>query len=152
MKAPVEITTPFPTVWETARTLGVSKKRVAELEALSGWGPTRPSFLRQLKTGTTEILLLAILSRGDRCVSEISQEAKDKSAGFFQFDEEFQQPTLRRMEDANLITGGWQGANGGEPRRKYYRITKQGREKLKASLESWNEFRKRFSRMLQLVG
>lgn len=142
MRAPVEITTPFPSVWETAKTLGVPKRRVTELASLIGWPAPRPSLLRQLKMGTTEILILAILSRADRSGYEISRAVKDRSQGFFEFKQGFLYPTLRRMEEAKLIAGYRKDSANGGPDRKYYRLTRQGRARLEASLKAWRDFSK----------
>jgi hypothetical protein len=36
MRTPVIVDTPYPTVWETAKTMGVSRKRTRELIKLAG--------------------------------------------------------------------------------------------------------------------
>ena len=151
MKAPVQITTPFPSVWDTAKTFGVPKKRVKWLAALIDSPVPRPSLLRQLKMGTTEILILAILSKGERYGYDISRSVKERSDGFFEFKQGFLYPTLRRMEEAKLITGYWRDSVSGAPDRKYYRLTRLGRERLRASLEGWTDFSKRFDKMLAVA-
>jgi DNA-binding PadR family transcriptional regulator len=108
----------------------------------------RKKILKQLKMGTTEILILAILSKGDRYGYDISRDIRERSEGFFEFKQGFLYPTLRRMEEAGLITGYWKDSASGGPDRKYYRLTRQGRARLEASLEAWGEFRKRFDRFL----
>ena len=101
--------------------------------------------------GTTEILILAILTKGDRYGYDISRDVKERSDGFFEFKQGFLYPTLRRMEDNKLISGYWRDSASGGPDRKYYKLTKQGRGRLDESLAAWNDFSKRFSKMLSVA-
>jgi DNA-binding PadR family transcriptional regulator len=112
---------------------------------------TKRKILKQLKMGTTEILILAILTKGDRYGYDISRDVKERSDGFFEFKQGFLYPTLRRMEEAKLISGYWRDSASGGPDRKYYKLTKAGRGKLEASLEAWSEFSKRFNKMLAVA-
>ena len=111
----------------------------------------RKKILKQLKMGTTEILILAILTKGDRYGYDISRDVKERSEGFFEFKQGFLYPTLRRMEEAKLITGYWKDSASGGPDRKYYRLTRAGRARLEASLEAWGDFSKRFNKMLAMA-
>jgi len=111
----------------------------------------RKKILKQLKMGTTEILILAILTKGDRYGYDISRDVKDRSEGFFEFKQGFLYPTLRRMEDSKLINGYWRDSASGGPDRKYYKLTRQGRDRLKASLDAWADFSKRFNKMLAMA-
>jgi DNA-binding PadR family transcriptional regulator len=108
----------------------------------------RKKILKQLKMGTTEILILAILTKGDRYGYDISREVKDRSEGFFEFKQGFLYPTLRRMENSKLISGYWKDSASGGPDRKYYRLARPGRVRLDASLDAWTDFSKRFNKML----
>jgi len=107
--------------------------------------------LKQLKMGTTEILILAILTKGDRYGYDISRDVKDRSEGFFEFKQGFLYPTLRRMEEGRYISGYWRDSASGGPDRKYYKLTRQGRVKLESCLETWSDFSKRFNKMLAMA-
>jgi DNA-binding PadR family transcriptional regulator len=107
--------------------------------------------LKQLKMGTTEILVLAILTQGDRYGYEISKEVFKRSKGFFEFKQGFLYPALNRMERASLIDSYWQKSESGGPSRKYYRLTPAGRKRLQASTEAWALFSKEFNRMLRVA-
>ena len=48
-------------------------------------------------------------------------------------------PTLYRMEDRELIEGRWI-EKAGQRRRRYYRITEQGRAMLATQREDWGRF------------
>ncbi len=107
--------------------------------------------LKQFKMGTTELVVLAVLTQGTRYGYEISQEVFDQSYGFFELKQGFLYPRLRRMEEAHLIQGYWQKSDRGGPARRYYRLTDQGRAHLKASVEDWLEFTQRFNLLLALA-
>jgi DNA-binding PadR family transcriptional regulator len=108
----------------------------------------KKKILRQFKSGTTEILILAALSQEDSYGYDLSQEVKRRSKGFFEFRLAFLYPTLQRLEAEGLVTGYWRDSVSGGPDRKYYRLTRLGRRRLEASLEAWTEFSKRFDRIL----
>ena len=107
--------------------------------------------LKQLKMGTTEILILAVLTQGDRYGYQISKEVLERSDGFFEFKQGFLYPTLRRMEQSKFVTGYWKNSASGGPNRKYYRLTRQGRTRLQASLDAWSSFSSHFGRILAIV-
>ena len=111
----------------------------------------RKKILKQLKMGTTEILILTVLTQGERYGYEISREVFERSHGFFEFKQGFLYPTLRRMEEDKLIHGYWKDSSAGGPNRRYYRLTRQGRSRLDASVAAWSEFSRSFNRMLTLA-
>jgi PadR family transcriptional regulator PadR len=104
--------------------------------------------LKQLKMGTTEILILAALTHGDRYGYGISREVFERSNGFFEFKQGFLYPTLRRMEESGLVQSYWKDSVAGGPNRKYYRLTRQGRFRLKRREAAWTEFSHKFNHML----
>ncbi len=104
--------------------------------------------IKQLKMGTTEIVVLAMLARGDRYGYEISKEVADLTDGYFDFKQGFLYPTLRRLERSQLIEGYWRNSDSRGPNRKYYRITSNGKTKLDASLRTWDEFVRRLGSVL----
>jgi DNA-binding PadR family transcriptional regulator len=106
------------------------------------------TILKQLKTGTTEILVLAALSKRDRYGYEITQDVLERSGGYFELKQGFLYPTLSRMEAAELLNGYWKDSKAGGPNRKYYKITRQGRARLKTSVAAWSDFSKKFDKVL----
>ncbi len=146
MRAPVGIKTYFPSVWDTAKKLGVPKKRVLELTALIERKAPGVSLLQQLRSGTIEILVLAILSRGDRSGDHVYREARE---GVFGFDDSLVSGALRRLVQAGLV--GVKDRDNGGINRKCYHLTPQGRARVGASLEAWMDFRKHFDRMLDVA-
>ena len=104
--------------------------------------------LKQLKMGTTEILVLAALSKRDRYGYEITQDVLERSGGYFELKQGFLYPTLSRMEAAELLKGYWKDSKAGGPNRKYYKITRQGRARLKSSIAAWSDFSQKFDKVL----
>jgi DNA-binding PadR family transcriptional regulator len=106
----------------------------------------RKRILKQLKMGTTEVLILAVLSRGDQYGYEITRQVHQRSSGYFDLQQGFLYPTLQRMERESLVRSYWRGSESGGPRRRYYHLTRRGKNRLDASLDAWGDFHRRFSR------
>ena len=104
--------------------------------------------LKQLKMGTTEVLILVILTRDDQYGYEISRDVVERSGGYFELKQGFLYPTLRRMEQAKLLRGYWKSSSSGGPNRRYYRLTRKGKSQLGATIEAWAQFSKKFNQML----
>ena len=78
----------------------------------------RRKILKQLKMGTTEILILAILTKGDRYGYDISRDVKDRSEGFFEFKPRLPlshaAPDGRQQADQRLLARFRQRGTGPE--------------------------------------
>ncbi len=103
-----------------------------------------------MKSGTTEFLVLLILSEKDCYGYEIRSDVKQRSQDFFELKQGFLYPALKRMAHQKLITAYWQKSDRGGPRCKYYSLTSRGRLRLQAFREAWREFDTRFNRILAL--
>src|ERR687891_480679 len=90
-------------------------------------GTTRLS--RELKRGSTELLILALLEERDRHGYEIARLIEDRSRGAISFHAASLYPTLYRLEDKELIQGRWV-EKAGQRRRRYYRLTALGKRTL----------------------
>ncbi len=55
------------------------------------------------------------------------------------------------MEQSGLVHSYWTNSVTGGPDRKYYRLTRQGRSRLKTSEAVWLEFSSKFNHMLAAV-
>ena len=108
-------------------------------------------FLKQLKMGTTEMLILVVLSRKDQYGYELARGVYRSSAGYFELKQGFLYPMLRRMERAKLVRSYSKGSESGGPKRKYYRLTPKGKAFLTTSLEAWKEFSRKFNRTLSNI-
>jgi transcriptional regulator len=94
---------------------------------------------RELKRGSTELLILALLEERDRHGYELAGLIDDRSRGAISFHAASLYPTLYRMEDKDLIEGRWI-EKAGQRRRRYYRLTKAGRKTLASQRTVWDTF------------
>ena len=89
-----------------------------------------------LLRGYTDSIILRQLSDGDSYGYQINKRVSETSDGRFELKEATLYTAFRRLEDSGLITSYW----GDEPvgaRRKYYKITAQGREAYRQAREEW---------------
>lgn len=96
-------------------------------------------FSRELKKGSTEMLVLALLEPRPRHGYEIGKLIESGSGGRLTFRIGSLYPILCRLEDRDLITGRWI-ERPGERRRRYYRLTALGRKALARERSLWAEF------------
>jgi PadR family transcriptional regulator PadR len=94
---------------------------------------------RELKRGSTELLILALVDERQRHGYEISQLIEQRSNGAITFHTASLYPTLYRLEDKGLIEGRWV-ERAGQRRRRYYRLTRAGRHALARQRSTWNTF------------
>jgi PadR family transcriptional regulator PadR len=107
--------------------------------------------LKQFKMGTTEMLILAVLSGRDQYGYEITRRVFESSSGYFDLKQGFLYPTLQRMEKAKLLRSYWRGSDARGPDRKYYRLTSKGKNFLGESLKAWKDFSRKFTRTLSSI-
>ena len=96
-------------------------------------------FSRELKKGSTELLVLALLEARPRHGYELGKLIESRSHGRLQFRIGSLYPILCRLEDKGLITGRWVEKTG-ERRRRFYRLTAAGRAMLTAQRSMWHDF------------
>lgn len=87
--------------------------------------------------GNIETIILSALYENDKYGYELAKEIKKKTSNKY----EVKQPTLyaylRRLEEDDLIVSYWgETSNGG--RRRYYKITKHGKENYERFMSEWN--------------
>jgi PadR family transcriptional regulator, regulatory protein PadR len=94
---------------------------------------------RELKRGSTELLILALLEERARHGYEIAQLIEQRSEGAIVFHVASLYPTLYRLEEKGLLEGRWV-ERAGQRRRRYYKITAAGRRMLAAERSLWEGF------------
>ena len=94
---------------------------------------------REFRKGSSEVLILALLEQRDRHGYEIATLIDRRSGGALKFHVASLYPTLYRLERRRLIQGRWV-EKPGERRRRFYRITTEGRQVLHAQRRSWSAF------------
>lgn len=94
---------------------------------------------RELKRGSAELLILALLEERQRHGYEIGQLIASRSEGTINFHVTSLYPTLYRLEDRGLIEGRWV-ERAGQRRRRYYKLTRTGRQTLASQRGIWDSF------------
>jgi PadR family transcriptional regulator PadR len=97
------------------------------------------SLERELKRGSAELLILALLEEQERHGYQIAQLITERSDGAISFHVTSLYPTLYRLEDKGLIEGRWV-EKAGIRRRRYYRLTPGGRGVLAKQRSVWEAF------------
>ena len=80
--------------------------------------------------------MLAILADGDSYGYAIIKRVAELSGGRLQWTDGMLYPVLHRLERQGYVVSQWRAAENGR-RRKYYRITKDGRAQLAAQRRQW---------------
>jgi transcriptional regulator len=93
----------------------------------------------ELKRGSIELLILALLEEQPRHGYEIARLIDQRSDGAITFHVASLYPTLYRLEDRRLIEGRWV-ERAGQRRRRYYRLTAAGRKVLASQRSAWDSF------------
>ena len=94
---------------------------------------------RDLKRSSASLLVLALLDEGPCHGYEIAKQIEARSGGAISFNIASLYPLLYRLEERGWIVGKWQ-QNAGERRRRFYRITSEGRRTLAGERGLWHAF------------
>ena len=94
---------------------------------------------RELKKGSAELLILSLVEARPRHGYEISKLIEERSGGRLKFKVASLYPLLYRLEERGWIAGRWI-EKPGERRRRFYRLTSEGRKVLAAQRDNWREF------------
>jgi PadR family transcriptional regulator, regulatory protein PadR len=100
---------------------------------------TSSGFDRELKKGSAELLILSLLEFRARHGYEISRLIEQRSEGTLSFRVASLYPLLYRLEKRGWIQGRWV-EKAGQRRRRYYRLTEEGRKVLPAQRRGWKTF------------
>jgi len=94
---------------------------------------------REVKRGSAELLILALVEHEARHGYEIAKLIERRSRGAISFHVGTLYPTLYRLEKRGMIEGKWV-EKAGQRRRRCYRITPAGRQVLAEQRAQWREF------------
>lgn len=98
--------------------------------------------------GYTDTIILRQLSHGDSYGYQINKNLSALSDGEVELKEATLYTAFRRLETAGLIQSYWGNETSGA-RRRYYAITEQGRQKLSADLQAWEDTKRQLDRLLE---
>jgi len=91
---------------------------------------------KDLVAASSTPLVLAILAEGDSYGYAILQRVRELSGGHLEWTDGMLYPVLHRLERLGHVKPRWVMAESGR-RRKYYRITAQGRTQLEVERRQW---------------
>ncbi len=94
---------------------------------------------RELKKGSAELLILSLVEDQPRHGYDIGSLIERRSGGVLRFNVASLYPLLYRLERRGWIQGRWV-EKAGQRRRRYYRLTPEGKKVLAAQRSSWLEF------------
>jgi PadR family transcriptional regulator PadR len=107
------------------------------------------SHIHQLRKGSTPLLLLSVLADQRMYGYQIMRELENRSDGYFTMTAALLYPALHKMEKEGLVVGEWEETTG-KRRRKYYRITPNGREALESRKKEWLDFAAKIGETLRI--
>lgn len=94
---------------------------------------------KEVKRGSTETLILALVEDRPRHGYEIAKLIEERSDGVLQFQVASLYPLLYRLEKRGLIKGTWI-EKAGQRRRRFYKLTAAGKKVLTAQRQTWSDF------------
>ena len=94
------------------------------------------SINKDLVAASSTPLVLAILAEGDTYGYAILKRVRELSGGGLEWTDGMLYPVLHRLERSGLVQSRWERTESGR-RRKYYRVTKAGREQLADERRQW---------------
>jgi PadR family transcriptional regulator PadR len=95
--------------------------------------------MQELKKGTTPMLILALLEVEPRHGYELSKLIEACSDGVVQVHAASLYPLLYRLERKRWIAGSWV-ERAGQRRRRFYRLTSEGKRQLAAQRQGFAQF------------
>jgi transcriptional regulator len=101
---------------------------------------------RELKKGSAELLILALVEARPRHGYDIGKLITAKSQGDLTFNVASLYPLLYRLEKRGWIEGRWT-EKAGERRRRLYNLTPVGKDVLAAQRRGWRTFARAVSRI-----
>jgi PadR family transcriptional regulator len=101
------------------------------------------------KKGSAELLILSLLEARPRHGYEISKLIEQRSRGAVRFHAASLYPLLYRLEKREWVQGRWVEKSG-QRRRRYYRLTPQGRKVLASQRRGWQAFVEAINRVTEV--
>lgn len=101
---------------------------------------------REIRKGSADLLVLALVEDRARHGYEIGKQIDERSGGVLKFHIASLYPMLYRLEKRGLIQGRWV-EKAGQRRKRFYRITPEGRRILERQRNRWQEFMSALARV-----
>jgi len=92
---------------------------------------------KDLTAASSTPIVLAILAEGDSYGYAILKRVRELSGGRMEWTDGMLYPVLHRLERQGFVAAKWSASENGR-RRKYYRITREGRAQLAEERRQWH--------------
>jgi PadR family transcriptional regulator len=103
----------------------------------------------QIKRGSAELAVLAVLAETPLHGYEIAKRIREQTGGVVTFDVAALYPVLYSLETRGWVQASWEETPGGR-RRRCYRLTAEGRRRLRPLRREWREFFLALNRLARL--
>jgi PadR family transcriptional regulator PadR len=101
------------------------------------------------KKGSAELLILSLLEVRPRHGYDVSKLIEQRSRGTLRYHAASLYPLLYRLEKRGWVQGRWVEKSG-QRRRRYYRLTPQGRKVLASQRRGWQVFVEAIDRITEV--
>jgi len=96
---------------------------------------------KEMLKGHIDLIILAMLSRGDLYGYELGKRVKAQSREGFELKEGTLYLALKRLEENGLVQSYWGDESAGGGRRKYYKLLPAGRTHLRGLKTEWEHLK-----------
>ena len=103
---------------------------------------------KSLVSGSMSLLVLKLLEDGDLYGYQMIEELRRRSEDAFRLRAGTLYPLLHSLEEKGLVQDYEQTAESGKSRR-YYHLTRQGRNALREKEDAWNAYAQAMGRVLK---
>jgi DNA-binding PadR family transcriptional regulator len=104
----------------------------------------------QIKRGSAELAVLAVLAEGPLHGYEIAKRIREQTGGVITFDVAALYPVLYAMETRGWLQAAWEETPSGR-RRRCYRLTTEGKRRLQPLRREWRDFFRALNRLAGLA-
>jgi PadR family transcriptional regulator PadR len=105
---------------------------------------------KELVAASTQPLVLALLAEGENYGYALIQRVRELSGERIEWTEGMLYPFLHWMEKEGLIESEWKETESGR-RRKYYRLSRQGRKALITEKDQWLSVHQTLNRLWKAI-
>ena len=102
----------------------------------------------QLLRGTVHVLILKTLQAGAMHGYAVASRIADRTGGELRIDDGALYQALHRMQERGWLESEWGHAETGK-RARFYRLTEEGRARLRVESESWIRYAEAVFKVLQ---
>lgn len=108
----------------------------------------QPSISSDLIRGHIDTIILHALTENDKYAQQISDTIESKSENAYKINQATLYSSLKRLESLKLVSSYWNDCDGG--RRKFFKITDEGRKTVEENLSSWAYSRSIIDKLMNL--